>query len=186
MLLMGPGVFHTRDCDAQPVRNAFLCKLLNSASHPCDPGNNVSLCAKRSFWIKLNILWRDELRGHVNLQQTRRLWRKAKESPFQSRHYLLRGICAITNINPHFFTDRAKRRGKGGLTTTWYCLTLCVSKRGLLSRLRLADDPLGFLEGFLSAKELKDGEHILESPSTEGIWSWWDSLNQEFPYAWIL
>lgn len=48
VLLLWPGVFHMicQETEAEPVRKAVLRKLLNSASHCCDPGNNASLYAQ--------------------------------------------------------------------------------------------------------------------------------------------
>lgn len=84
----------------------------------------------RSCWTKLNSLCGEELKGHVNLQRTRRLQNEKRKNPsFQSQHCLLRGISAITNINPNFFTDTRREETKRGPQQHDSVLTLCVWTR---------------------------------------------------------
>lgn len=99
----------------------------------------------------------------------------------------MRGIPAITNINPDFFTDGAKRGDKGGpqqhdtvLTMCGVCV--CVGVYNVkevffaASSSLTTEDPLGFLEGFSFCqragspqRDANAGEHLLTTQCTEGI-----------------
>lgn len=72
------------------------------------------ICPNRSCWTKLNSLCREELKGHVNLQRTRRLQNEKRENPlFNLNIVYWEGSLPSQTSTQISLKTRKERRQKG-------------------------------------------------------------------------